>query len=48
MDVTLFTTLAVYDVVPEANAGDRVPALSTSPLRVASVFTEAALVTVTE
>jgi hypothetical protein len=45
IDATAFTTVAVYDVVPDANAGDRLPELSTNPLKLASEFTDAALVT---
>jgi hypothetical protein len=45
MDATAFTTVAVYAVVEETNAGVNVPELSTRLLKFSSVFTDAALVT---
>ena len=46
-DATLFGTVEVYDVVPDANAGDSEPALSTKVVNVLTVFTALALLTVT-
>jgi hypothetical protein len=46
-DATLFGTVVVYDVVPDANAGDSEPALSTKVLNVLTVMDAAALLTVT-
>jgi hypothetical protein len=46
-DATLLGTVEVYDVVPAANAGDSEPALSTKVVSVLTVFTAAALSTVT-
>jgi hypothetical protein len=46
-DATLFTIVEVYDVVPEAKAGDNEPSLSTKVVSVLTVFTAAALLTVT-
>jgi hypothetical protein len=46
-DATLFATAEVYDVVPDAKAGDSEPALSTSALSVLTVLSAAALLTVT-
>jgi hypothetical protein len=47
MDDTAFTTVAVYAVVPDANAGFREPELSTNDVRSTSTFTDAVLVTAT-
>jgi hypothetical protein len=44
-DAMLFTTVAVYVVVPGANVGDKAPELRTSLVKVASVLTLTALVT---
>jgi hypothetical protein len=46
-DATLFGTVVVYDVVPDAKATLREPSLRTSALNVLTVFTATALVTVT-
>jgi hypothetical protein len=46
-DATLFGTVEVYDVVPDANAGDREPSLSTKVVSVLTELTAAALLTVT-
>jgi hypothetical protein len=48
MDDTAFTTVAVYAVVPDANAGLREPELSNKPCKVTTLFAPAAdLVTAT-
>jgi hypothetical protein len=44
---TPFTTVAVYEAVPEAKVGARVPALIVKLLKAASAFVEAVLVTTT-
>jgi hypothetical protein len=47
-DATLFSTAAVYEVVPDANAGvNALTSLSTRALRVLTVLSAAALLTVT-
>jgi hypothetical protein len=46
-DATLFGTVEVYDVVPEAKAGDNEPSLSTKVVSVLTVFTALARLTVT-
>jgi hypothetical protein len=46
-DATLFTTEAVYDVVPDANVGASEPSLSVSALSVLAVLSAVPLVTVT-
>ena len=46
-DATLFGTVDVYDVTPDANAGDRDPWLSTRVVSVLTVLSTAALSTVT-
>jgi hypothetical protein len=47
MDATAFTTVAVYEYVPDANATFNEPELSTRLFRSASAFDEAVLVTAT-
>ena len=47
MEDTAFTTVAVYAVVPDANAGLREPELSTNDVKSTSTFTDAVLVTAT-
>jgi hypothetical protein len=47
IELTVFATLTVYDVVEAANTGDRVPLLTVSALKSAFVLAEAALVTTT-
>ena len=47
MEDIAFTTVAVYAVVPDANAGLREPELSTNDVRSTSTFTDAVLVTAT-
>jgi hypothetical protein len=44
---TAFTTVAVYAVVPDANAGLKEPELSTNDVKSTSTFTDAVLVTAT-
>jgi hypothetical protein len=46
-DDTLLGTVEVYDVVPDAKAGEREPSLSTSALSVLTVLSAAALLAVT-
>jgi len=46
MLLMVFATDAVYEVVPGANAGDKVPALKTMPARLSSIDGARVMVTV--
>jgi hypothetical protein len=47
-EFTPFATLTAYAIVSAANAGDKVPTLTTSEANVASAFLDISLVTVKE
>jgi hypothetical protein len=46
IELTVFATLSVYDVVEAANTGDRVPLLTVSALKSAFVLAEVEAATV--